>query len=570
LITTLDNSPEMARVLHHHNRRGAARAINSLSEFTRFMWHIVEPGKELIWNWHIDILCRELSAVTKGKLVSPGNQLVICVPPGTLKSRLVSVMWPAWEWIHKPWTRAIYLSAMDDLAIRDSLYTRQIIESEEYQQCIDIAHDHLGIPRWAIDASQGEKHHFANTQHGFRQALSMGAGITGKRADKLVIDDAQDAKSVVQGGPELVAKRMAELISTYDHVLASRLNEPETDPRVIIMQRLAPDDLAGELIVRGVRCVVLPMEFDPDHPQRFEGDPRTERGELLFPARFSRKYIDAEKAKPGAARHYAAQYQQNPSPMGGGVFRKEWFRYWTDGGDCYMLMLGMARTRRVLKSDCWRIMVSDTALTTKSISDYSVIQVWDVLRNTPKTGRSDTDVSDLYSAAILLDQWRAQVTAPEVEDQFEIMRNKWNPIYAAMEDTTASKAIIDRLARHNIQVKRLKPADYGGDKVNRAYASSLWMENERVFFPNAAPWLMDLENELLGFPRGHDDQTDATAYAILLIEDRDLWDNPKRKALPSNAIGRFLGHDKLLPQYMDDDAFDDFEIPRIFTHDSMR
>ena len=547
MVSALDIK-EMAR--KERKRREAARAVESLAAFVRHTWSVLEPGANLKWNWHIQIICDELEAVTRGET----KELVICIPPGFLKSRLVSVMWPAFEWLHKPWTRAIYVSSSDDLAKRDSLYTRQLIQSEEYQQCIQAATEKYGLSAWSLDPSQNEKHHFANTQHGFRQALSMGAGVTGKRGDKLVIDDPLDAKETVIGTPEQVTRRMEECVSNYDHVLASRLNDPENNPRVTIAQRLAPNDLPGVLIRRGVRHVVLPLEYERGRTDIHPDDPRTEDGELLFPDRMGRGYVEGLKSTPGASRHYQAQYQQSPPPLGGGIFRQEWFQYYENHDGVYHLGIGR-NARRIPESDCWRMVVVDTALTERTLSDFTVVQVWDVVRRHERNDQGDSEQHQFASEMVLLDQWRGQVTAPEVEQRIQQVMQRWGAQWAAIEHSTASLPIIQRFQRDGVIVKGLKPKDYGGDKVSRAQAASIWMEAGKLYFPSDKPWLSDLEAELMSFPGGeHDDMCDALAYAVLVAADRDAWMDNRSHELPRNSLGHILGMDEIFNPEPEEDA----------------
>lgn len=83
---------ERARVAAHAAQI-RARCI-SLAGFIREAWHILEPDQPLVWNWHLDAICQHLEAVTDGKI----TRLLINIPPGTSKSLIVSVLWPAWEW----------------------------------------------------------------------------------------------------------------------------------------------------------------------------------------------------------------------------------------------------------------------------------------------------------------------------------------------------------------------------------------------------------------------------------------------------------------------------------------
>ena len=65
-----------------------------LYEFVKMAWHCVEaaPFQD---NWHIELICKHLEAVTRGEIL----RLVINIPPGCMKSLLVSVFWPVWEWL---------------------------------------------------------------------------------------------------------------------------------------------------------------------------------------------------------------------------------------------------------------------------------------------------------------------------------------------------------------------------------------------------------------------------------------------------------------------------------------
>src|ERR1700733_16173799 len=73
----------------------AVRArCETLVGFVREAWHVLEPNARFVHNWHIDAICQHLEAVTDGRI----NRLLINVPPGSMKSLLVSVFWQAWEW----------------------------------------------------------------------------------------------------------------------------------------------------------------------------------------------------------------------------------------------------------------------------------------------------------------------------------------------------------------------------------------------------------------------------------------------------------------------------------------
>jgi len=148
----------------------------SLATFVRLAWHVVEPAQPYIHGWHIDAVCAHLEAVTRGDI----NRLLINIPPGTMKSLLVGVFWPAWEWgaMGLPATRFVAASHSQEFAVRDTLKMRRLVASEWYQT------------RWPVELTkdQNEKTKFENASTGFRQAMAM-SSLTGTRGDRVIIDD---------------------------------------------------------------------------------------------------------------------------------------------------------------------------------------------------------------------------------------------------------------------------------------------------------------------------------------------------------------------------------------------
>src|SRR3990167_11365008 len=79
----------------------AERLSASLHDFVRAAWPVIEPGTPLVDGWYIEAICDHLQAVSEGRI----KKLIINQPPRTLKSSLVSVLWPAWEWTLDPTLR---------------------------------------------------------------------------------------------------------------------------------------------------------------------------------------------------------------------------------------------------------------------------------------------------------------------------------------------------------------------------------------------------------------------------------------------------------------------------------
>lgn len=294
-----------------------------LSEFVKKSWHILEPTTKLVWGNVLDIICSDLEDVFRNPGFQPRR--LYNVPPGSMKSLLVSVMFPAWVWTIDPTKSFTGAAHEQGLAIRDARKMRILIESEWYQA------------RWPLKmaADQNAKTSFENEKLGFRQAVPFGS-LTGRRADFLLIDDPISAENANSEAALNESERI------FKETLPTRVNNDQS-AIIIIMQRLHERDPSGLILEHpqkyGYKTLIFPMRFEEDRadPQ----DWRTHEGELLFPERFSEEAVSAleEVLGPYAA---AGQLQQSPVPRDGGLFNREWFKpldaipnniRWTRGWD---------------------------------------------------------------------------------------------------------------------------------------------------------------------------------------------------------------------------------------------
>jgi hypothetical protein len=271
-------------------------ATRSLREFVRQAWHVVEPATPFVPGWHIDAICAHLEAVTRGEI----RNLLINVPPRHMKSLLVSVFWPAWEWIRWPERRWLYSSYVGALSIRDSLKCRRLIESPWYRA------------RWShvfsLTGDQNAKMRFDNDRSGYRLSTSVGGAVTGEGGDRIVCDDPHKVDEVESDAARKTA------IDWWDVAMSTRVNDPKTSAMIIVMQRCHQRDLSGHLLEKGnFEHLCLPAEYEGPTRATSIGfsDPRTEQGELLWPERFGPQEIAELKINLGS---YAAagQLQQRP------------------------------------------------------------------------------------------------------------------------------------------------------------------------------------------------------------------------------------------------------------------
>lgn len=483
------------------------QAINRLAYFALHAWAQVEPGRRLTWNWHITQVCDELQEFTRVlwdptcRDLTLGQELVVCVPPRSLKSYLIGVCLHAWLWLHSPWVQYQGLSNGQDLAERDSLRALQLITSPWYQALVRQIHVQRGgrpddaLP-WGIDNQQAKKVNYWNDRGGLRQALGMDSNVTGKGADLQALDDPLDAKKATRGSPAAVRRRMEQVEDDYDNVLRSRLNDPARSLRLVVMQRLDTNDLAGVLIRRGCRSLVLPMEYDPAFPDELGGvnprDRRTQPGQLLMPQRWTPELWASMTADGAAQRHVQAQYNQRPTLPDGGLFRLSY------------MQREFAGAPWALRVDEHAIFV-DCSFKGADTSSHVVMQVW---------GRRGK------AWFAMLDQVRAQLDFAATVDALLRLRSKWATTRrVVIEDKANGPAVISLLKRDVPGLIAWNPGT--ASKYERAQIGSApAMQAGQVHYPaaNYAPWLPGYRERHVAFDGSGsvpDDEIDTTSMALL-------------------------------------------------------
>lgn len=284
-----------------------------LVDFVKEAWPIVEPAMPYVPGRAIEFICRHLEAITWGTFLEMGlpNRLLINVPPRMMKSLLVSVLWPAWEWgpAGMPGLRYLSTSFSDENVRRDCRKMRDLVNSTWFQTL------------WPRKFTRFAEMDFAIEEGGARQGRAFGS-LTGGGGERLIVDDPHSVDTA-----ESEADRR-HAIRIFRESVPSRINDPATSAIIIIMQRLHEHDVSGAALALklGYVHVMLPMEFEPDRKcvTPLGEDWRTKPGELLFPERFSEKALALLKV-PLGSYGVAGQFQQRPAPRGGLMFKRHWF-----------------------------------------------------------------------------------------------------------------------------------------------------------------------------------------------------------------------------------------------------
>lgn len=455
----------------HARLQAAAEAIRArcvtLAGFVREAWHVLEPTTEYVHSWHIDAICEHLEAVSRGEI----NRLLINVPPGTMKSLLVSVLLQAWEWGPCGLASLRYLatSFAEENVKRDTRKARDLIMSDWYRTLWP----HVRLVR------TGELS-FANSVTGTRESSAFGS-LTSKRGDRLIIDDPHSTLTAESDQERATTTRQ------FREGATNRLNDMKRSAIIVVMQRLHEEDVSGVIRKLGMEYVHLrlPMEFEASEacstPIGFR-DPRSFEGDLLDPVRFPRDVVVGLQRDMGPYA-FAGQYQQRPGPRDGAFFHKAWFKRYVTAPSRHLLRVYMS---------------SDHAPTAGKHSDYSCIRVWGMDPN-----------RDVY----MLDGRRMHATMDEVSDFAIEMIRKWEPFAWFPEDDNNWKAaapfIVERMRAKHARTRIEPISPHGADKASKAQSFQGLAATGRIWLPDG-PEGDDVLQQYITFPAAaHDDEVDA-------------------------------------------------------------
>lgn len=454
----------------------------SLSNFVKRAWHVVEPAQPYVHGWHIDVISQHLEAATRGEL----TRLYIAVPPGHMKSLLVGVFLPAWEWgpAGRPEMRYLGASHNVTLAVRDNLKCRRLVQSEWYQNL------------WGVEltSDNNAKTKFENSRTGFREAMSF-TSMTGSRGDRVLLDDVMSVDDAASD-----AKRNS-IIVTFEEALPTRVNNPDKSAIIIIQQRLHERDLIGVAEAKGLgyEGLVLPMEFEPRNKCVTSigfKDPRKKAGELLFPERFPREVVDRDKKVMGSYA-VASQFQQRPTPREGGMFEKSWFEIVPEAPD----NVKWVRAWDLAGSDKASKVGADPAYTAGVLMGLAPDKTLFIKSVVRRQFSAPGKIIKLIRNTASVDPQGVKIDLPQ------------DPGSAGK---TWAKHIVTQLIGFDV---RYSPET--GSKVQRAEPLSAQAEAGNVKLVKG-PWNEDFLNEADTFPNGaFKDQIDAASRALARLAKMD-------------------------------------------------
>lgn len=435
--------------------------------FVQLAFPIINGGAQMEPSWHIDAMCHVLEEIYAGQIL----RQIINMPPRTLKSQIVSILWPAFLLGQNPALEIVVVSYADALAQQLSTDTRRLMLSPLYRKL---------FPDTVLEKQSSS--HLVTTKGGTRYATTIAGSVTGFGADVTILDDPHNAS-------EAYSEPARNAVKSYvRQSLLSRGNHPARSKFVLVMQRLHQDDLSGHFLASG-GWQLLKLQAQATEAQTIPtgaGEHHQVRvGDLLLPNRLTAAFLKDQQRDMGSLE-FQAQYQQEPAPAQGALIKRSWLVY----GDPPARQGG-------------RVTLSlDAAVKANPVNDFSVVTVW-----LEQNGKH-----------YLRHVWRERVEFPALQQKMQVLRQQYAPDAILIEDSASGSALIQAMKRSGAPVIARSCKD---SKESRLVSVSPYFEAGQVVLPKDAPFLAAYVTELLGFPGSrHDDQVDSTTQYLRWVHER--------------------------------------------------
>ncbi len=412
------------------------------------------------WGHH-QIIAKEFTDIADERK----GRLIINMPPRHTKSEFASVYYPAWIIGKYPKLKIMQVSHNTELAARFGSKVRNIIDSKEYKQIfgdVRLREDSKAKGRW-------------ETNHGGEYyAAGVGASITGRGADLLIIDDPHTEQDSMSDSA------MERAYEWYTSGPRQRLQPGGSI--LVVMTRWAEDDLTGRL---------LKAQTEPkaDSWKQVSFPAILDSGNPVWPENWELEELEKIKASI-PIRNWSAQYMQNPTSEEGAILKREWWQPWEKES--------LPQLQHVIQS-------YDTAFSKKETADYSAITTWGVFF--PEEGGAPN--------IILLDAIKGKFDFPELKVVALDANKYWEPETIIIEQKASGEPLTQEFRRMGIPVVPFTPSR-GNDKHTRVNSCAPVFESGAVWYPYGEKFAEDVIDECAAFPHGaNDDYVDSTTQAIL-------------------------------------------------------
>lgn len=448
--------------------------------FVELTFDVLHPGQRLDYADYLGALTRVLMGVEEGEY----RRVLVNLPPRHMKSMIVSVLYVAWRLGRDPAVRFITISYGDDLAHDHSGLARTLMKSSIYQRI---------FPGTALDKSAVD--YVRTTKGGYRYATSVGSDITGFGADEIIVDDPMQPDDAAS---ERAKERVRSWI--FNSVL-TRFNDPKNGALILVMHRLAPDDLSATLEPDADYVLKLPLIAENTEKLTWRGELilHREPGDVLNPNRIS--FEEAQKIKaisPGYV--WDGQYQQRPTAGGSGMLSIERFHRF-----------------ELAKPPRFELTIHSWDIGATISGNASVCTKWGLAPNAEK--KDALHLTQVLSLRLELPEVFAAIKAGIAKDK---------PALVVIDERGVGIGLIQQLKRAGIRnvsyssktSEPIRLASSGvtrpsDSKIERFGRAVLRIDEGQVLIPKTAPWLEKFLYEVSAFPNISDnDQVDSMSQVV--------------------------------------------------------
>lgn len=454
----------------------------SFYEFFKVAFCQLHPGKELDDNWHIKYLCDILQAETERivRREKKVRDIIINIPPRSLKSYITSVIWPVWSWTINASLKFATISYSESIALHLSRQSKNLIQTTWFQR--------LYGKKVILRSDVSGAGHYETTETGVRKAVGMTGSITGLGFDVLLFDDPLSPKQAFSE-----AERDTAWFQ-FNETFFNRLNEAVVGLRVTIMQRLSELDQTGRLMdpktgnPNDHLYICIPAEYDEQtvHPPELKA---FYKDGLFSVNTFPQSLLETYKKR--GELYYAGQYQQRPVPPEGNLFKRAWFD----------IIEPELIQRDEHKSPIHFFI--DTAYTADATE-----------RNDPSGILAVFRIDDIVYILNFVEVWLEFPDLIEFIKQYVILNGYSNHSAIYIEPKASGKSVVQQLKGTGLNVIEIGGEWIRDDKVTRASGVSPIVQSGRVRIVNG-PWVNKYLSQLTSFPKAsHDEAVDTTVYAL--------------------------------------------------------
>lgn len=413
--------------------------------------------------------------------ISSGNgRLIINMPPRHGKSELASVWLPAWLLMENPDWRIVLSSYGSDLSNSFSRRVKEIIREAApkfYGMKLDSGNKSLS--EFSLDGSSG-----------CLKSVGVDGPITGRGADLIIVDD--PVKNALEANSPAQRENLYEW---FRSTLFTRL-EPGGSI-IIVMTRWNNEDLTGKLLANdrndNWKQIVIPAIAESGCPLG------RKPGEALWPERYGCEALEEIRAGVGSY-WFESQYNQKPQNPDGGIFKKEYFKFYRINGENFIFEDRSGKTCEVKTNELRKYITCDLAVRNTADSDFTVMAVFG---------------SDSAGNIFVLDILRTKCSTLRHIELLKELNSRWNPDIIGIESVQYQYSLVETALEAGLPVRGLKP---NGDKSTRFILAAVKAEGGKLFFPAVASWFDDVRAELLAFPNSaHDDVVDCFSYMTEIV-----------------------------------------------------